>query len=235
MTLAYLTAGNHAPFHVVGGDSTGISVINEPNAATSVTTLLNEPPLPNTIIGNTGNPSIQDDTGSLLSSPEVDADKILDPNYVMNFIDNIVMQSLADITLADGTNYSATLGSDADPKITLAEGDLRLGGGGSGAGLLIVKGRLDFVSNYDYRGLVLVVGDGEFDLGGGPVGILGGIFAAKTIDNGDDTYSWGIPSFTLRGPGDFYYQKSATDMALRLLPMKTIAWREITREIEPSL
>ena len=143
------------------------------------------------------------------------------------------MQSLVDITLADGTNYSGDLGSDADPKITVAEGAVRLGGGGSGAGLLIVKGRLDFVSNYDYRGLILVVGDGEFDLGGGPVRILGGVFLANTIDNGDDTYSYGLPSFTLRGPGDFYYQASAIDLALDLTPMKTIVWREITRAVEP--
>ncbi len=231
MTLADLVAGNHS--HVAGGDSAGINAINEPNASTLVNTLLNEPPLPNTVIGNTASPSIEDVTSDITSNPDVDADNILDATYVMNFIENLEMQSLVDITLADGANYSGDLGSDADPKITVAEGDVRLGGGGSGAGLLIVKGRLDFVSNYDYRGLVLVVGDGEFDLGGGPVGILGGVFLANTIDNGDDTYSYGLPSFTIRGPGNFYFQSSAIDLALDLTPMKTIVWREITRAVEP--
>ena len=232
MTLADLIAGNHS--HVTTGDSAGINAINDPNAATMVNTILNEPPLPNTIIGNTASPSIEDATSDITSSSEVDADNILDATCVMNFIENLVSQSLVDITLADGENYSGDLGSDADPKITLAEGDLRLGGRGSGAGLLIVQGRLDFVSNYDYRGLVLVVGDGEFDLGGGPVGILGAVFLANTIDNGDDTYSYGLPSFTIRGPGNFYYQESAIELANMLIPMKTIVWREITRAIEPS-
>lgn len=92
---------------------------------------------------------------------------------------------------------------------------------------------MDFTGGYDYRGLILVVGKGEFDLGGSSVGILGSMFLAKTIDNGDGTYSYGVPSLTIVGNSGFYYQASAIELALDLTPMKTIVWREITRAVEP--
>ena len=94
-------------------------------------------------------------------------------------------------------------------------------------------GPLDFSGGFHYRGLILVVGEGDFDLVGAEVGILGGVFLAKTIDNGDGTYSYGIPRLTISGNSGFYYQESAIELAYMLTPMKTIVWREITRGVEP--
>lgn len=63
--------------------------------------------------------------------------------------------------------------------------------------------------------------------------VLGTLFVAKTIDNGDGTYSYGLPSVTLSGSSRMFYQESGIDPGLDRTPMKTIVWREITRGIEP--
>ncbi len=78
-----------------------------------------------------------------------------------------------------------------------------------------------------------MVGDGEFDESG-TVDILGGIFVAKTIDNGDDTWSYGEPRFTLGGTSSLYYQASGIRLAYGVIPMKQLGWRQISSEIEPA-
>ena len=124
------------------------------------------------------------------------------------------------------------MGDDDNPEITYCPGDCSITGG-SGAGMLIVQGRLDLSGNFDYRGLILVVGDGEFDESG-TVDILGGIFVAKTIDGGDGTWSYGEPRFTLDGNSSLYYQTSGIRLAYGMIPMKQLGWRQISSEIEPA-
>ncbi|MDA2934746.1 hypothetical protein MYX82_10445 [Acidobacteria bacterium AH-259-D05] len=150
----------------------------------------------------------------------------------MNFVEKV--KTLADITIPAGTNYSNDIGTDADPKIVFAEGDLTLSGGATGAGLLVVKGRLDFNAGFAYRGLILAVGEGELDIAGANVGILGGLFIGKMIGpdvNGD--YAYGIPQLSISGLSKFYYQGSGIQLGYSLLPMKNMVWREITPEIDP--
>ncbi len=98
---------------------------------------------------------------------------------------------------------------------------------------MIVRGELRFQAGFSYHGLILVVGDGIFDMSGGNVGILGGLFVAKTLDNGDGNWSYGTPSFTVAGNSNFYYQADGIRRGFGLLPMKNLAWREIFPEIEP--
>ncbi len=150
----------------------------------------------------------------------------------MNFIENV--KSAADTVIPNGDNRSGdSFGDDNDPQITYCEGDCTVGGGGGGAGLLIVRGRLDFNAGFAFRGLMLVVGDGEFNMSGGNVGILGGLFVAQTIDNGDGTWSYGSPTFTVAGNSDFYYQESGIQLGYSMLPLTQLAYREIIPELEP--
>ena len=148
----------------------------------------------------------------------------------MNVIDGI--SAFADTTIPDGSSHSGDMGDDDNPEITYCPGDCTINGG-SGAGMLIVQGRLDLTGNFDYRGLILVVGDGEFDESG-TVDILGGIFVAKTIDNGDGTWSYGEPRFTLGGTSSLYFQASGIRLAYGMIPMKQLGWRQISSEIEPA-
>ena len=82
--------------------------------------------------------------------------------------------------------------------------------------------------------MILVVGDGDFDMSGSNVGILGGLIVAKTsYDAGTDTWSYGIPAFTVAGNSNFYFQSTGVGMGFGLLPIRKLSWREVYPEIEP--
>ncbi len=244
MTLSDLTAGgSHS--HVTGGDSAGISSVYDDSGAGDGTGLrdclyadlaVNQRDNIDgdaSDYGGSPGPSLHDGTQQVRDDPNPAAVNVFDATYVTNLVESLTQ--FADITLPHGTNYSGNLGDDDNPLITYCEGDCTIGGGNSGAGLLIVKGRLDFNANFSYRGLMLVVGDGVFDqTGSANSAILGGVFVAKTIDNGDGTWSYGEPSLTIAGNSDFYYQNSGVRLAYGLIPMKQLGWRQISSELEPA-
>ncbi len=239
MTLSDLSAGgSHS--HVTGGDSAGINAVYDDSGAGDGTGLrdciyddlaVNQR---DNIVGDNSDygatPSLQDGTQTIRDDPNPDATNIFEATYVNNFIDSII--GFADTTIPDGSSHSGNMGDEDNPEITYCPGDCTITGG-SGAGMLIVQGRLDLSGNFDYRGLILVVGDGEFDESG-TVEILGGIFVAKTIDNLDGTWSYGEPRFTLGGNSSLYYQTSGIRLAYGMIPMKQLGWRQISSEIEPA-
>ena len=238
MTLSDLSGGTHS--HVTGGDSAGINAVYDDSGAGDGTGLrdciyndlaVNQR---DNIVGDNSDygatPSLQDGTQTIRDDPNPDATNLFEATYVNNFIDSII--GFADTTIPDGSSHSGNMGDEDNPEITYCPGDCTITGG-SGAGMLIVQGRLDLNGNFDYRGLILVVGDGEFDESG-TVDILGGIFVAKTIDNGDGTWSYGEPRFTLGGTSSLYYQTSGIRLAYGMIPMKQLGWRQISSEIEPA-
>ncbi len=239
MTLGDLSGGGpHS--HVTGGDSAGInSVYDDPDdddgegLRDCIYDELAANQMDN-IAGDSsdygGDLSLQDGTQAVRDDPNPDATNIFDATYVTNFIDGI--SAFADTTIPDGSNHSDDMGDDDHPEITFCPGDCRINGSSIGAGMLIVQGRLELTGTLDYRGLILVVGDGEYEQSGN-VDILGGVFVAKTIDNGDGTWSYGEPSLTISGNGDLYYQNSGIRLAYGLIPMKQLGWRQISSEIEP--
>ena len=240
MTLGDLLGGGpHS--HVTGGDSAGINAVYDDSGAGDGTGLrdciyndlaVNQR---DNIVGDSSDygatPSLQDGTQDIRDDPNPDATNIFDATYVMNFIDGII--GFADTTIPDGSNYTGDMGDEDNPQITHCPGDCTINGASSGAGMLIVQGRLDLSGNLDYRGLILVVGDGEFEESG-TVEILGGIFVAKTIDDLDGTWSYGEPRFTLGGNSSLYYQTSGILLAYWVIPMKQLGWRQISSEIEPA-
>jgi len=238
MTLADLSGGTHS--HVTGGDSAGITAVSDDcgaGAGTGLRDCIYDDLSTNqrdNIVGDNSDygttPSLQDGTQTIRDDPNPDATNIFDATYVQNFIDSII--GFADTTIPDGSSHSGDMGDEDYPEITYCPGDCTITGG-TGAGMLIVQGRLDLSGNFDYRGLILVVGDGEFDESG-TVDILGGIFVAKTIDGGDGTWSYGEPRFTLGGTSSLYYQTSGIRLAYGMIPMKQLGWRQISSEIEPA-
>ena len=239
MTLGDLSGGgSHS--HVTGGDGAGINAVYDDSGGGDGIGLrdciyndlaVNQR---DNIIGDSSDygatPSLQDGTQDIRDDLNPDATNLFDATYIMKVIDGI--SAFADTTIPDGSSHSADMGDDDNPEITYCPGDCTINGG-SGAGMLIVQGRLDLTGNFDYRGLILVVGDGEFDESG-TVEILGGIFVAKTIDNLDDTWSYGEPRFTLGGNSSLYYQTSGIRLAYGMIPMKQLGWRQISAEIEPA-
>lgn len=192
----------------------------------------------NNIVGSPGpygqHPSLVDGTQAVRESDNPDAANVFDPAFLMHFVNTI--SSVADFHYAedvvlDGNNVS--LGTEDDPKITVAHGDLRIAGNGGGSGVLIVKGRLEYEGAFNYNGLILVVGEGEVAFGGANKSLIGGLYVARVTENGDGEYEFEPPTIEVAGNTNFYYRSSSVRMGLSLFPMKTLVWREITPEIEP--
>jgi len=247
MTLTDLLAGDDvhttdADGDVLPDDTAGIDVIFDDSGGGDGETLRNTindnltVGQANNIEGNQSDygatPSLRDGTDRVRNDLNPDARNLFDATYLMGFISKTA--AVADVKLPNGTNYAGNnIGSDTAPQITYCQGDCRIGGSSSGAGILIVRGRLRFEAAFAYHGLILVVGEGNFDMSGSNVGILGGLFVAKTMDNGDGTWSYGTPSFTVAGSSNFYYQSTGIGMGFGLLPLRNLTWREIFPEIEP--
>jgi Tfp pilus assembly protein PilV len=181
-------------------------------------------------------PSIRDDTDMVRNSPNPDARNIFDPEYLATFIDKV--SAAADQVYEDGTTLSGNnilLGTEDNPQITVALGDFALAGNGSGSGLLIVKGLFDYSGAFDFNGLILVVGDGSVNISGANKSIIGGMYLAQLLDNGDGTHTFGNPSFTVSGSSSFYFRGDSIKLAMNLLPFRKLAWREITQEMMPPV
>ncbi|MBI4446155.1 MAG: pilus assembly PilX N-terminal domain-containing protein [Acidobacteria bacterium] len=180
-------------------------------------------------------PSLQDITTEIRNSPDEDATNIFDANFVANFVKKV--KAVADYSYNQDTTLSGSniqLGTEADPRITVVNGNLTISGGGSGAGILVVTGALNYQGSFDYKGVILVVGTGEAEFGGANKSLVGGIYISKLIDDGNGQYTFGNPAVTLSGNSNFYFKSENVRMGLSLLPLKTLTWREITPEIEPA-
>ncbi len=175
-------------------------------------------------------PSLADTTDAIIASGDPDAANIFDPNWLMAFVDQLA--AFADNVLPAGMYTNVVWGTTAAPEITLIEGDAIIETDGSGAGLLVVNGNLDYNGAFTYTGLIFILG-GEFTMSGANKTIIGGTFAANVIDNGDGTYSYGTPIVEFNGNSDFLYSSQAISLAYDLLPMRILNWRESTRELEP--
>lgn len=143
------------------------------------------------------------------------------------------LRNTADFTSPAATGF--TLGTSAEPKIVVIDGDYTMTGGTSGAGILLVTGNLTLNGNISYDGMLLVVGKGNITRDGGGVGVItGGIYVANIAgpdgninSTGDNT--WGTPSWNTSGGGtsDIDYVYASESNALRLLPFNKASWKQI--------
>ena len=224
---------------IAGAPKAGLGLMNNnpPNnasiAAASAFTELAGMQMDN-LIGENGDfgplPSLKDSTDAVLTSSDPDAANIFDPNWLMAFVDQLA--GFADNNLPGGTYTNVVWGTTAAPEITLINGDAIIETDGTGAGLLVVKGDLDYNGAFTYTGLIFILG-GEFTMSGANKTIIGGTFAANVIDNGDGTYSYGTPTVAFNGNSNFLYSAQGISLAYDLLPMRVLNWRESTRELEP--
>jgi len=129
-------------------------------------------------------------TGSGSSSPDVEnlnsttagLDSIWSTVGGINNVTSLI-SSFANQTIT-GPTSSVNLGTDANPQITVVNGDLSLGGGTSGAGILLVTGNLNLNGLVSFNGIVLVIGQGTVSVSGGGGGQFNGaFFVARTVDS----------------------------------------------------
>lgn len=104
-----------------------------------------------------------------------------------------------------------------DGVLTFVDGDFTLGPGNpSGQGTLIVTGQLILDGNFNFNGVIMVLGEGDvLRSGGGTGNVFGAMFVAKFNKAGADTDVFGAPIFNTNGGGtsNIQYSSNAVDMA----------------------
>jgi hypothetical protein len=116
---------------------------------------------------------------------------------------------------------TAGLGASAtypDGVLTYVNGDFTLGPGSpwTGKGTLIVTGTLTLNGNFNWSGVIMVLGGGTVvRTGGGNGNIYGAIFVAKFPASGSDSDVFGAPTFNTSGGGtaNIQYNSDAIDRA----------------------
>lgn len=118
----------------------------------------------------------------------------------------------------EATASVAGLGANnPDGVLTFVDNDFVLGPGNpTGQGTLIVTGDLTLDGNFNWNGVIMVLGKGRvFRSGGGNGNIFGAIFVAKFTNPGASTDAFGAPTFDTSGGGNanIQYSSAAVDMA----------------------
>lgn len=178
-----------------------------------------------------------DISGSIPGSQLTD----INNNYGINLLDPVALtglvtsiQAQADTVAAGGSSCgSVGVGTAANPKVVVVTGDFDLSSGCKGTGILVVTGTLTFHGNIDYRGLILVIGEGHMErYGGGNGTIAGGIVVANTrgqdnIPGNADDIVLGKPFFSTAGGGNGQINHCSTALydAYSRRPLRIISWR----------
>ena len=229
-----------AAFDIDGGTAYGIATI-DPNLANGtpvnqVTSGLTNSQKKN-ITGKGGTPSVGDITTTLTD----DGLNLLNAGYLWNFIQHDVP------TFADGVyqgNQSWSGNSQPDvgffdptkdasdpvqhPKITYVNGDLSLGGGFNGGGLLVVTGALSGNGSITWNGLIFVIGKGDCSFGGMNVSMTGGLYVVNVQPDANGVPQFGTTKFTMAGNSQFLVNDNTTRMLTAIIPPRQTSYREVT-------
>jgi hypothetical protein len=112
---------------------------------------------------------------------------------------------------------ASDMGTTGAPKLTFVDGDVDLGPGNNGNGLLVITGDVTMHGNTDFNGVILVLGGGSVHRNGGGNGtISGGIVIAKFGSTG----GFQDPTFTTNGGGNstIQYNSNAVGEASMTVP-----------------
>lgn len=192
----------------------------------------------NRITGMGPSPSIADITNLVSGDP--DKALLRDPAYLYKLVNEVIplyannkfytsqhWTSQADVDLGSIDLTKPMNDPSQHPMITFVDGDLDIGGNIIGGGLLAITGKLQGTGHLTYHGLILVIGTGDVDGAGLNIGLNGGMFIANATESGG-TVTFGTPKFSWRGNSDVTMNSATIKLAMELLPLEQISWREIT-------
>lgn len=128
-----------------------------------------------------------------------------------------------DITWSGSTNTSSNIGSPTDPVIAYADDHLNLEGNGKGYGILIVERRLIIRNTFKWEGLILLIGQGEFEIEG-DAEVYGAILAANT---GPYSGNSGETRVKVRGNSTVAFSSQALCRASSAMPTIVLAWHQL--------
>jgi len=241
--LSILGASADAVFtgspEISGGAKAGIGILNTSasGAEFSDNFLLAPSAAGNITGGGLPSPSIRDISAELKN--DRDKSMLFNADRLMDFIGRRASH-MADIIYEGDRHWTGAnmpfLGSydktrpwndpAQKPYFVLVRGNLTAPDGLSGAGTLIVTGRLECGGTLDYRGLVLVLGAGQLALAADGPGISGGVITGKLVGSGGNV-TFGTPEINIGGFTRITADKEQVRMALRLFPAEQISFREI--------
>ena len=183
--------------------------------------------------------------GDITPSPGDDNYYLLDPDYMYNFMNN-VLPRYADRYYQGSQKWSGGGAPDLghydpakprnDPsqrfKITFVDGDLSMSGNLEGGGILAVTGKLSGSGSIKWNGLILVIGGGNANLAGMNVGLNGGLYAVKVTQVGNSA-QFGATQFTMSGNSNIKVNDAILQLAIDTLPAREISVREVTSSMDP--
>ena len=164
-----------------------------------------------------GDPAVlgDDNTPTFLKSVKNVRDFLYGPEGMKN---TAINEGRYFTTGADAIASTASLGqNNPDGVLTFVEGDLTLSSGNpSGQGTLIVTGNLILDGNFNFNGVIMVLGAGNvLRNGGGHGNIYGAMYVANFAKTGADTDKFQAPTFNTNGGGtaNIQYSSDAVDKA----------------------
>jgi Tfp pilus assembly protein PilX len=177
-----------------------------------------------------GNPSITGVSGTdpdiVYNGPNMDITAMVNSlKTSANFSYNVV-SSGASIVTHTGMNWgSPTLGAtQQDPSACSVhnivhyntnETAIKLAGGSSGCGILLVEGDLEVNGGFSWYGVILVTGSVKY-AGGGNKQVTGGILSGGTVD-----------ADLIAGNANIVYCSSAVENQTESLPTRMLSWRDL--------
>jgi hypothetical protein len=119
------------------------------------------------------------------------------------------------------------------PAVLFGSGDIKISGGGGGAGAIVVDGDLTISGGFEWHGLIIVRGKLAFAGGGGAKHVIGGVVVEKDVLSGG---SGGISSksngflsgeLSVNGTVDVLFSRATLAIVERAFATYTILnWRE---------
>jgi hypothetical protein len=190
----------------------------------SVTTLVGDIPRPTKYVGNGGSPSVQNVNSQLAALTTVSGLRAL--------VSSIVSAASPSNIYSGSTSSITNPGTNSTPVINVITGDLTIGGGFTGAGILLVEGNLTMNGNPGYNGLILVIGKGSITKNGGGNGVVNGsILVANLYDSSGNPISSGapgVPTINWNGGGNATIQyDSCWINDVTQFPYRIVAVREM--------
>jgi hypothetical protein len=216
--LAELDLNGNA-FFIDGNDYAADLSPGEEAAVPGIATTNNNPNFIISQLTNQQKDNIQGENGwpSVLTTGDLD---------LQEFIDKY--KNAADVKFVNETQ-TYTGGDLGDPendvfKITHVQGNLKISGGCSGAGLMLVEGNLEITGSFDYAGIIICTGQVIFKGGGGTKRVLGTLLVGGDVIEGGQ----GDEDLELSGTVDVLYSSEIQKkVSTAVSGFTVLGWQEL--------